>query len=337
MKKKLLTLLQLAIGAGLITFFFINIAHSGKLGEFKNAMHSAAGNWQFLAAGILAYILCILLCTTRWVLLLKAQNVSLGFPRALVLYFIGLFFSSFMPGSTSGDIIKAIYVAREVPDKKTEVVSTVFIDRIIGLVGLLILAVVTMIFRFQFFLSYPQTRIALGFNITLLLGSIVGFFVIFRHNILEKWSFFSRMEGQTRLGKIITKAYSAFHACINHPGVLWKTIAISTVNHVVFILCSVLLGTSLGINMSVLDYLTVFPVINAFASIPFTPGGLGMREGAAIFLLGALNVSTSNALAVSLLIYTSTLFWSLIGGIIYIIFVYKTGYDARKEMEAVEE
>ena len=334
MKKKLLTILQLALGAGLIVFFFFKIASSGKLGDFKAAFQSAAGNWPVLLLGFGLYCICLLLCTARWLILLKAQNVSLTYFRALVLYFIGHFFSSFMPGATSGDLVKAIYVARETPDKKTEVVSTVFIDRIVGLFGLIILTVIIMVVRLKFFLTYKQTQLALVFNLVLLGITLIGSLVVFRKNLLEKWAFFSRLEERTKLGKIITKAYNAFHACINYPGVMKKTIALSVLNHIVFIGVAYFIGLSLEVNMTYLDFMTVFPVINAVAALPITPGGLGMREGAAIFLLQALNVQSGTALALSLLIYLGTLFWALLGGVVYLVFVYKTGYDARKDIES---
>jgi uncharacterized protein (TIRG00374 family) len=333
MNKKVLTFLQLALGAGLIAFFFSKIADSGKLNEFNAAIHSAAVNWPFLLIAITCFFFCIFLCNIRWYLLLGSQQVRLAFGRTLVLYFIGQFFSSFMPGGTSGDLIKAIYVAREVPDKKTEVVSTVFIDRIIGLLGLIILCVIIMTARLDFFLSYKETRVALVFNVALLILTLLGSIVIFKHDLVRKWPFFVRMEETTKMGKILAKAYSAFHVCIKHPGILRNTLLLSIVNHVFFIACAYFLGMALSVKLRFIDYLTVFPVINAIAAIPITPGGLGMREGAAIFLLGALNVPAATALALSLLVYLVVLFWALVGGLVYIAYVYKTGYDARKEMQ----
>jgi uncharacterized protein (TIRG00374 family) len=257
----------------------------------------------------------------------------MNFSRALVLYFIGHFFSLFMPGATSGDLIKAIYVARETPDRKTEVVSTVFIDRIIGLFGLIILTVVIMVARLNFFLSYKETKVALVFNLILLVITLAGSFIVFKRNLLEKWSFFSKLEERTKLGKIITKAYNALHVCINCPGVLKKTLVLSFINHIVFIGVAFFIGLSLEIRLRYFDYLTVFPVINAVAALPITPGGLGVREGAVIFLFGALNIPSATALALSLLVYLSTLFWALIGGFVYIVFVYQTGYDLRKDIK----
>ncbi len=328
MKKKIITLLQLALGIGLVVFFFFTISQSGKLDDFRNSVQSAAGNWHLMLVGICLYFLCLFSCTIRWLLLLKVQNFSITFYRALVLYFIGHFFSSFMPGATSGDLIKAIYVARETPDKKTEVVSTVFIDRILGLLGLIILAVTMMCLRLDFFMAHQATRLALVFNIGLLAVTVLGALVVFGRNLAEKWSFFTRLEERTRLGTIITKAYRAFHLCIRNRGVLSKTLLLSFMNHILIVCVIYFIGLSIGARLEFVDYLTVFPVINAIAGLPVTPGGLGMREGAAIYILGALSVPAPTALALSLLVYLITLFWAMVGGIVYMLFVLKTGYES---------
>jgi hypothetical protein len=75
----------------------------------------------------------------RFRLLLGVQDIALGIGRVFQLTFIGNFFNNFMLGLTGGDLVKAYYVARET-HKRTEAVITVFLDRVVGLVGLAILA-----------------------------------------------------------------------------------------------------------------------------------------------------------------------------------------------------
>jgi uncharacterized membrane protein YbhN (UPF0104 family) len=82
---------------------------------------------------------------------------------------------------------------------------------------------------------------------------------------------------------------------------------------------------AVGLPLTFLDYLTVFPTINAVASIPVTPGGLGTRETAAIHILGVLNVPAAKALTVSLFLYAAVMLWSLAGGLVYLGFTWKQG------------
>ena len=253
--------------------------------------------------------------------LLRAQGFHFSFRRMLGLYFVGQFFNSFLPGGLSGDLVKAYYVVGETEEKKAEAVATVFIDRVIGLLALVLLTVVVMCLRLRFFLDDPRMRVALIVNAALLAGAVGTLLVVFRKNILERWRIFRWIEEHTPAGDMITRVYTAFHLCLNRPSVLVQTLLLSFANHMMLILCTTLcLGAALGIKMNVLDYLSVFPVINAVAAIPVTPGGLGTREGITIYLLGALDVPEAKAMVLSLLLYITMLLWSLVGGIVYMFY-----------------
>jgi uncharacterized membrane protein YbhN (UPF0104 family) len=56
--------------------------------------------------------------------------------------------------------------------------------------------------------------------------------------------------------------------------------------------------------------------------VPITPAGLGVRENLFVFLLAGptLQVPPTLALAVSLLAYAGSLFWSIVGGFVYVAF-----------------
>ena len=255
----------------------------------------------------------------RW--LLQAIGYRISFARALTLYMVGHFFNAFMIGVVGGDFIKAYYVSKETTEKRTEVVSTVFIDRIIGLIALVILSVTVMLFRLPLFLSNSQTRVAFFFNLALLGGSTVGVGIICGRDVLLKWPLFRRMTEGTAFGKTFRKVYDAFHTCIRDPQTLIKSLIVSLANHLIFTTAIWLFGTALEVNMSYLDYLSFFPVINAVAAIPISPpGGLGSREVAATVLLGGIGVPESKAVMMSLLAWGTMFIWSLIGGVVYVIF-----------------
>src|SRR6266571_7416755 len=81
------------------------------------------------------YLAGVLLTFVRWFILVRAQELPFTLSNAMRLGSIGLFFSTFLPGSVGGDIIKAAFIARE-QSRRTVAVATVIIDRVIGLCGL---------------------------------------------------------------------------------------------------------------------------------------------------------------------------------------------------------
>jgi uncharacterized membrane protein YbhN (UPF0104 family) len=87
---------------------------------------------------LLATFLCLVSALGtffRWYLLVRAQALPFTLSNAIRLGFIGFFFNSMLPGSLSGDIIKAFYIASE-QSRRTAAMATVLVDRAVGLCGL---------------------------------------------------------------------------------------------------------------------------------------------------------------------------------------------------------
>jgi rSAM/selenodomain-associated transferase 2 len=60
--------------------------------------------------------------------------------------------------------------------------------------------------------------------------------------------------------------------------------------------------------------LWVFPIVTAVSGVPVTVAGLGVREGAALTLLGWYGVPAAEAVTASLLTLAAGLFWMAVGG-----------------------
>ena len=325
MKQKLIAVAQSALGLGILGFIIYRLHAKGELEELGAAFQAAAGNWPTLLLGASLFAVCLVFCALRWKLLLHAIGIHIRLGRIFVLYMVGHFFNAFLFGSTGGDVVKAYYVSSETDHKKTEVVATVFIDRILGLLALVGLSVTMLLLRLQFFLSHPQTRIAVFFNAAVLIGTVLGLVIVFRKNVFEHFSLFRRLEEQTAVGRIIGKVYNAFRLCLNHPGLLSRALLLSLANHVTLIVSVYFLGSAIGLKLRFMEYLTIFPTINSVAALPLTPGGIGTREAAAAELLGVFGVSSADAVTVSLLIWASVFAWSLLGGVVYCFFSISRG------------
>ena len=78
----------------------------------------------------------------------------------------------------------------------------------------------------------------------------------------------------------------------------------------------------LQIKVSPMALFLIVPIIICISAVPITPAGLGVRENLFVFLLAGatMQVPPTLALAVSLLAYAGSLFWSIVGGIVYVTF-----------------
>jgi glycosyltransferase 2 family protein len=75
----------------------------------------------------------------RLVWMLRVQGLRLPLWESIKLTFAGNFFNFALPGTTGGDIYKAYHIAR-IAHRKTEAVTTVFLDRVIGLLSLVLMS-----------------------------------------------------------------------------------------------------------------------------------------------------------------------------------------------------
>jgi len=326
-----LPLLQVALAGGLIAVVFLKMENRADVLE---ALRAIAHRWPLGAAATLCFFGCLTVISLRWQRILAATGMRLSFASALRLSFTGQFFNAFLFGALGGDAVKAFSVARHFPRSQTAAAASVYIDRMIGMLALFVLALAALLARLDFFLRYRETRVvadALAACVALLVLVLV---MVFRRNLFEKSAWFRDLETTTRLGGMLSQLYRAFHTCMTHRGLLAETLLLSMVNHLFLILAAFLLGAGLQIRtipesapprppaiQAVTEfgtYLTLFPVINGISSLPLTPGGLGTRDAAAQMLMGVpeFNVPRSRAVTLSLLLYAITFFWSLVGGIV---------------------
>jgi len=95
---------------------------------------------RLLLAGILAFGPAPLLIAIRLKWLLAVHDIHLSAWQAIKVTFAGNFVINALPvGTTGGDSVKAYYIARDTPYKH-EAVTTVFFDRVIGVLGLVLLS-----------------------------------------------------------------------------------------------------------------------------------------------------------------------------------------------------
>jgi uncharacterized membrane protein YbhN (UPF0104 family) len=90
---------------------------------------------EYLVAAFVLVSVALALTLVRWYVLVRAQDLPFRLADAMRLGLVGFFFSTFLPGSVGGDVIKAAFLARE-QSRRTVAVATVIMDRVIALWGL---------------------------------------------------------------------------------------------------------------------------------------------------------------------------------------------------------
>lgn len=116
----------------------------------------------------------------KWLLELKTQD-KLPFIKIMKLTWIGVFFSSVIPGAVSGDIIK-LYYAKGLDKNLTGsyLLTSALMDRIIGLIGLLFLLGICSLINYNEIINLsPDMGKLLYLNFLFFVGVLFFFGVIF--------------------------------------------------------------------------------------------------------------------------------------------------------------
>lgn len=141
-KKFFIGILKYAIGLGLL-FYVLYSNWEPKNGGpgIKNLLHQTP---DFL---LIAAIACLTAVTVscqivRWYMLVRALDLPFTLRNAFRLGMVGYFYNTLLPGAIGGDFLKAYFMWKEHPERKAAAVSTVIVDRLMGLFGLLLFATI---------------------------------------------------------------------------------------------------------------------------------------------------------------------------------------------------
>ena len=320
MKKILITLLQLAVTAGALWLIFRKPENRAAIAL---AFTQADPGW--IVAAVIAAAFSPITATIRWWLLLNVQDIRPGWKRVTQLYMIGSFFNLFLLGSTGGDALKMFYLVREVgPSKRAGAILTVVVDRLLGLLALVALAVVFVTARYGWLTRTRETTATLA-TFGLILGSAVGglalVFAVIGLRLVDKLP--ARLPGRSKFVDLA-------EACRIYARA-WRTtllgIAISWVGHSSFFFTYYFAARAVHSTVKLWDMTTLLPIINTIVAVPISVSGLGLREQLFKGLLGDLcGTPTGEAVAISFIGFLcSVTFYGLLGAVFFLFYRSATG------------
>ncbi len=244
----------------------------------------------------------------RWDLLLAGAGLPTGFGRAFSLTFIGAFFNNVMPGLTGGDIVKAIYIAREHRSQKTAAIITVLLDRLLGITGLALVAGLVIP------LDFARYRLVAVWIYGLLAVVIVIGVVFFSKRVRAALRF-DQLLAKLPAKELLKKADSAVFIYRYRMGLVGVSLVLSMVVHTILIGAFALIGRGIGIDLALASYFALIPIALIVSALPIAPSGWGVGEAASVFFLGTVGVPSAMALTLFLVYRMEQMAVSLIGGV----------------------
>jgi uncharacterized protein (TIRG00374 family) len=295
----------------------------------------AHANLWLIAAALAIFPLTFVVTTLRWHALMEALDIHVPRTRAFVLNMVGAFYNTFMPGSTGGDLVKALYASRQTTHK-TRAVICVLVDRVLGLVTLIVMGGTVAGLRWLATRSTPDPATHACGNVALmclalLVGLGVGCAIFFNHRT-RKLSGLDWVLRRLPKQELVWKAMEAMAIFRRRPGlVIWALIVTLPV-HITVVVSAMLCGMAFGLDLTPGYYFVVVPVVVLVGSVPVSPQGAGVMEFFAILLLARQGATLGQAFALTMSIRMVQVLWNLTGGV----FVLKGGFHAPTEAERTE-
>lgn len=325
MKRHLLTAIQVVITIGLLWWIFRNPDQNQKL----LAALEAANNW-WLVPGLAALGGGLLLQAKRWLILLEVQGIVISYWRSLCILLIGMFFNLFLLGSTGGDIIKIFLIMREAPDKKAGALLSVFIDRVVGVLALAAVSTVVILLRWDDLMKHEVTRYGIA-TAAVILGGSIGFILVAW--LTGRFDLATRLPHWLPVRDKIAEAAGAFVEYARAGKSVGMAFLLSIPAHLLMFSTFWFGAKAFAAGLSLLSIYCVMPIVATVTALPISVGGAGLREGLFIKILGSLYATPEPiATLVSLSGFMMQVFWSLIGGAIYLVYR-STQHASVAEME----
>jgi len=219
-----------------------------------------------------------------------------------------------------GDLMKALYAARETHHRKAESVMTVVVDRLVGLFTTLFFAVLMMLLNLGLLRSHGRLSTVSGFILgALLIVTLIAAFS-FWGGLSRVWPGARPLLLRLPKGALLDRSLVAARVCGRRPGLLAGALGLSLLLNLACVMQVWALARGLGLEVPLPWLLLIVPVVIFLSSIPITPNGLGVRENLYVWMLTVpvIGVSATGALTLSLLAFGGSLLWSLVGGVVYI-------------------
>ncbi len=141
MKKILITLTKIGLAVAIVAYLVLRAKENDAFDDLARQ----SKNWWLLGVALAACGSAVLLTMIRWYYLVRALELPFTLKDALRLGFLGYLFNLAPMGIVGGDLLKAVMLARNHPDRRPEAVATVFVDRLIGLYLLFVVASVAIL------------------------------------------------------------------------------------------------------------------------------------------------------------------------------------------------
>jgi uncharacterized protein (TIRG00374 family) len=280
----------------------------------------------YFAAAVAVFFIGLLAIAYRLRSVIQVHGTKLSVPAAYYVNLIALFFNNVLPSSVGGEMVKAYYLYKD-SDGSVSVFSAVVVDRLFGLVTMLLISISSI-----FFLDTTQgSHKIMGSIVMMAAGTVTLAFLIFNKKIVDGLCQLHIPLLPAVFLEKIREVYRAMYKYREHKGIIGNCFALTVMGQLAYILTNFLLARSLAMDIPIGFFFFFVPILLIMGVAP-SVNGIGVREATFLFYLTEFT-SSEKALALSLL---TTFFMIFVGLIAGVIFAFKGGLDPGRKRVSLE-
>jgi len=239
---------------------------------------------------ILASLACLavgyVMCGLRWAWMAEGLGIDVSKARKIKLYFLGMFASLFLPSTIGGDVVRGVLLARS--EGRTgiglEAGASVVLDRVNGMVALLLLLTLAMLF-FDWSPLWWTTWLGV-------VGAVWGGMLLYP--LVDRY-LISRLPARLSAFKNLPLTEPLFRR------MWWRSLPLSFLFQMLMVQAHFFLGMAVGLEMSWPAFAVMVGLVGLMATLPISLNGFGVREAGYVGFAGYFGASGDAATAMAAL------------------------------------
>ena len=272
----------------------------------------------------------VLLTFCRWYLLVRGLGFSFRLLDALRIGFLGCIFNLVGAGAAGGDVIRAMLIAKEQDSRRAVAMASVVLDRVIGLITLLMVGAAAACFQTTLIERSVELKVLTAVLWSGSAAGVVGLLVLL-HPAITRWSVMDRLGRMPIVGDSIHELIQGIVLYQQRRTVFAAAIGIGVLAHLCglssFYFCAEALQFGAAAP-SFSGHLLLIPSAVIVEIVVPLPGGIGALEAAVQQCYVLANAASTTPVPpaqaaqagffTALLFRVLTLFIAAIGGVYYL-------------------
>ncbi len=299
-------LARIAVTVALLAWLFFTI----NFHEMGQVIRTAHPGWLLL--GVAIYVGGMLAATWRWQILLSGMGIPQPFARLTRLFFVGCFFSMFLPSYVGGDMMKMVMLAPTV-EKRAVAISSVLMDRVIGLAVVLAIGLLAAL-ALPIVRTNPQVITALAITA---LAFIVGLTALVSRPVLTLGLRLLPGFLRTRLAEPLLRVHETLISLRHQPLAILGALGTSVLLQSAVSLSIYCAGRALNVGAPPIAYFALIPIASAIIVLPISINGLGVQDQVLVAMLGIVGVLPAQAAVLSLYLHVLRNGVGIAGGLVF--------------------